>query len=299
MEVEMKFALNPLQWLATDDGWLDFQKRLPLETLLREVSRLGFTALHAEVPAGMSTADYRDTLAAAGITPASGYLSAPLDDVEEREAIVARAGALAEAHRELGLTEMFVASSMGPDAPRVAKPAVGAYADETRLGEIARTLELIGRETSKHGVTPCLHQHVGTWIETEDEYEWLLARLDPEQIALGPDTGHLSWAGIDPCELVRRHRDRVRAAHLKDIRLDVARSTRGTDATYKQVVAQGLWAEPGLGDLDLDDFLAALPDDFAGWVVIEVDKPSLATPEDSVAASARWVQSVRRATATA
>ncbi len=113
----MKFALNPLQWLATDDGWLDFQKRPPLETLLREVSRLGFNALHAEVPAGMTVTEYREALAAAGITPASGYLSAPLDNVEEREAIVARAEALAETHRELGLTEMFVASSMGPDAP--------------------------------------------------------------------------------------------------------------------------------------------------------------------------------------
>jgi inosose dehydratase len=290
----MNFALNPLQWLATDDGWLDFQKRLPLETLLREVSRLGFAALHAEVPAGMSVAAYREALAAAGIVPAPGYLSAALDNVDERGAIAARAASLAETHRELGLTEMFVAATMGPEAPRVATPAVGAFADEARLAEIARTLELVGREASKHGVTTCLHQHVGTWIETEDEYEWLLDRLDPEHIALGPDSGHLAWAGIDPCELVRRHRDRVRAAHLKDIRLDVARSTRGTDMTYKQVVARGLWAEPGLGDLDLDDFLAALPDGFAGWIVVEVDKPSLPSPEESVAASARWVASVGR-----
>jgi inosose dehydratase len=295
----MNFALNPLQWLATDDGWLDFQKRLPLETLLREVSRLGFTALHAEVPAGTSAAEYADALAAAGIAPAPGYLNAPLDNADERGAIVARAASLAKTHRELGLTEMFVAASMGPEAPRVAKPAVGAYADEARLTEIARTLELVGRETSKHGVTACLHQHVGTWIETEDEYEWLLDRLDPAQIALGPDSGHLSWAGIDPCQLVRRHGDRVRAVHLKDIRLDVARSTRGTDATYKQVVAQGLWAEPGLGDLDLDDFLASLPEGFAGWIVVEVDKPSLPTPEESVATCARWVASIGRATAPA
>ena len=295
----MNFALNPLQWLATDDGWLDFQKRLPLEKLLAEVSRLGFTALHAEVPAGMSATDYGDALAAAGITPAPGYLSAPFDDVDERDAIVARAGALAETHRELGLTEMFVAASMGPDSPRVAKPAVGAYADEARLVEIARTLELVGRETSKRGVIACLHQHVGTWIETEDEYEWLLERLDPELIALGPDCGHLAWSGVDPIELVRRHDERVRAVHLKDIRLDVARATRGTDATYKQVVAQGLWAEPGLGELDLGEFLAVLPDEFSGWVVVEVDKPSLATPEESVAASARWVESVGRAAARA
>src|SRR4051794_34100046 len=292
----MNFALNPLQWLATEDGWLDFQKRLPLETLLQEVSRLGFTALHAEVPAGMTTAEYGDALTAAGITPAPGYLSAPLDNVEEREAIVTRAGTLAEAHRELGLTEMFVATSMGPDAPRVASPAIGADGDEGRLGEIVRTLELIGRTTAAHGVTACLHQHVGTWIETEDEYEWVLSRLGPEEIALGPDSGHLAWAGVDPIEFVRRHSDRVRAAHVKDIRLDVARATRGTAATYKEVVAQGLWAEPGLGDLDLDAFLAALPADFAGWIVLEVDKPSLPTPEESVAASARWVQSLDRAT---
>lgn len=292
----MNFALNPLQWLATEDGWLDFTKRLPLDTLLHEVSRLGFTALHAEVPAGMSTAEYRAALTAAGIAPASGYLSAQLDDIEQRDAIVARAAALADTHRELGLTEMFVAASMGPDAPRVATPAVGAYADEARLAEIVRTLELIGGETAERGVTACLHQHVGTWIETEDEYEWVLARLDPDRIALGPDSGHLAWAGADPVELVRRHGDRVRAAHVKDIRFDVARATRGTDATYKQVVAQGLWAEPGLGDLDLDRFLAALPDDFAGWIVVEVDSPSLPTPEESVAASARWAQAIDRAT---
>jgi inosose dehydratase len=290
----VKFALNPLQWLATDDGWLDFQKRPPLETLLREVSRLGVTALHADVPAGTSAAEYRDALAAAGIAPAPGYLSAPLESADERDAIAARTASLAETHRELGLTELFVAASMGPEAPRVAKPAVGVQADAARLAEIARTLELVGRETSKHGVTACLHQHVGTWIETEDEYEWLLERLDPEQIALGPDSGHLSWAGIDPCELVRRHGNRVRAAHLKDVRLDVARSTRGTDATYKQVVAKGLWAEPGLGDLELDEFLASLPDGFAGWIVIEVDKPSLPTPEESVAACARWLAAVGR-----
>src|SRR5205085_1827735 len=159
----------------------------------------------------------------------------------------------------------FVATSMGPDAPRVTKPAVGAYADEARLGEIVRTLELIGAATARHGVTSCLHQHVGTWIETEEEYEWVLARVDPEQIAIGPDSGHLAWAGADPVEFVRRHADRVRAVHVKDIRLDIARSTRGTDATYKQVVAQGLWAEPGLGDLQLDELLAALPAEFAGW----------------------------------
>ena len=32
-----KFAINPLQWLATADGWLDFTAAPPLPQLLAEI----------------------------------------------------------------------------------------------------------------------------------------------------------------------------------------------------------------------------------------------------------------------
>jgi inosose dehydratase len=284
----VKFSLNPLQWLATDDGWLDFTAQLPPDKLQSEVSRLGFDSLQADVPAGADPAAYLTQMESHGLVPAPGYMSATLEKPEAREEIVARYGALAATHQALGLTEVFVACSMNPAAVRVANPAIGAEADEARLEEIALTLELVGAETSRYGVTACLHQHVGTWIESEDEVEWLLERLDPELVALGPDTGHLAWAGVDPIALVKRHGTRVRGAHVKDLKQSVAESTRGGGDNYKQVVAQGLWAEPGLGDLDFDAFFAALPQDFSGWLVIEVDKPSLPTPEESIAECARW-----------
>src|SRR5690348_17105510 len=103
----MKFALNPLQWLATDDGWLDVTKALPLPTLFNEVRRLGFSAIHADPPADMSLRDYAQALADVGLSPAPGYLSAALEDPAARPETLARAAAHADKHRQLGLTEFF------------------------------------------------------------------------------------------------------------------------------------------------------------------------------------------------
>jgi inosose dehydratase len=286
----MKVALNPLQWLATDDGWLDFNRGLPLPTLIGEVRRLGFSAIHTDPPAGMNAHQYGRALADGGLSPAPGYLSAAMEDPSVREEIAGRAAIMAEQHAQLGLTELFVACRMLPTAPRVAQPAIGVEADTQRLGEIARTLARVGEETHKRGVTICLHQHVGTWIETAAEVDWLMDRLDPELVALGPDTGHLAWAGVDPAQIVRRYGSRVKAAHIKDMRREVADRNRGSKSSYREVVAQGLWAEPGSGDIDLDSFVQALGPSFKGWLVVEVDKPSLPTPEASVEASARWAR---------
>jgi len=284
----VRISLNPLQWLATDDGWLDFTAQLPLPKLLSEVSRLGWGAVQADMPGDMTASEFLATMSAANLLPSPGYVSAPMDDPASRDEIVERCRSVAETHQALGLTELFVACRMSPTAVRVAHPAVGTEADDARLAEIARTLEQVGAQTSRYGVTAMLHQHVGTWVETGEEIEWLLERLDPDHIALGPDTGHLAWAGVDPIDLVRRHRDRVRGVHIKDVKLAVAESTRGGDDNYKQVVAKGLWAEPGYGDLDFDAFVAALPVGFDGWLVVEVDKPALATAEASIAACAQW-----------
>jgi inosose dehydratase len=179
---------------------------------------------------------------------------------------------------------------MGLDAPRVLRPAQGVDPDESRLAAIADTLTAVATATQRAGVTSCLHQHVGTWIEVEDEVEWILDRVDPDLLGLGPDTGHHAWAGTDPVAFIGRHSGRVRALHVKDARLSVADRFRNGDAGYRDVVAAGLWAEPGRGELDLRGAVDALPSDFSGWAIIEVDKPDLPTPQESARASAEWTR---------
>src|SRR5262249_24963669 len=124
----------------------------------------------------------------------------------------------------------------------------------------------------------------------EAEIEWLLARLDPSLIALGPDTGHLAWAGVDVVSFAKRHRDRIRALHVKDLRLQVADEYRGGDADYREGVRAGLWVEPGRGDLDLAGVLAALDGGRCAWGIVEVDNPDLPTPEESARAAGDWAR---------
>jgi inosose dehydratase len=289
----IQFAINPLQWLATKDGWLDFTAAPPLRQLLEEIAAAGFSAISIQPPKDGDVREYAAALKAAGVAPAPGYLSGPLEDPEAREQLVAAATRLARAHVELGLKEMFVAAGMAPDAPRVSRPACGVNQDDARLAHIAATLERIAEATSRLGVTACLHQHVGTWIEVEPEVEWLLARLDHEVLALGPDTGHLAWAGIDPKQFIARHASQVRALHVKDLRLSVASAFKGRDgARYRDVVAAGLWVEPGRGDLDLRAVFGVLPADFTGWAIIEVDMPDLPSPQASARACAEWARQV-------
>jgi inosose dehydratase len=286
----VRFAINPLQWVATADGWIDAAAAPPLQQLLTEIKKAGFTALAAAPPAHGDVAEYGSTLTAAGMTPAPGYLHGPLAEVAAREEIITRADWLAAAHAELGLTELFVASSMEMDT-RVLHPARGVGPDESRLAEIVETLTQVAQATQRHGVTSCLHQHVGTWIELEEEVEWILDRIDPDLLALGPDTGHHAWAGTDPVSFISRHASRVRGLHVKDARLTVADAFRDReDADYRDVVMAGLWVEPGRGEIDLRAAVEALPDGFAGWVILEVDRPDLPTPLESARASADWAR---------
>jgi len=283
----MNISINPLQWLATEDGWLDFANNPPLGDMLEQLSAAGFRSVHAEVPSGVSVTEYGQVLDAYGFVPAPGYFSGALEDPQARGLLIDEAGRLAAQHQQLGLTELLVGAGMHPTATRVLTPAQGAEPSAERLARIAETLEAVGAATLNYGVASCLHPHVGTWVESEAEIEWLLTRIPSDLIALGPDTGHLAWAGVDPLEFIRRHRDRVRALHVKDIRLAIANQFRDKGTSYREVVTAGLWVEPGRGDLDFRLMFEALDGSACQWAIVEVDRPDL--PIDaSLRACGEW-----------
>lgn len=284
--MRVRYAINPIQWTATADGWIDPGLQPPLEELLERIAASGFEAVHADLPSDISVDSYARLLAAAGLRPAPGYFS--LEPADGPDVYLPAADRMARGHAALGLSEIFVSVRMTPQ--RIAAPARGRASDPDRLSAIAEALEAVGRTMLGHGVTSCLHPHVGSWVEVEAEIEMIVSLTDPDVVALGPDTGHLAWAGVDPVKFVARHAGRVRALHVKDVRLDVACAPELRDADYRSVVAAGLWAEPGRGDLDLRRVTDSLGAGFDGWAVVEVDRPAAATPFESARLSAAWVR---------
>jgi inosose dehydratase len=281
-----RVGLNPLPWYLTAHGF-DPARAPDLPEILRQVRAAGFRAVHADPPPSIPVAWYRALLGDAGLDPAPGYFQAQFEDPDTADQVAEQARVTAARHAELGLDRIFIAAQFG-NRRRAAAPATGAGFDQEQFDRIVTNLTRAARAMAAEGVIPCLHQHVGTLIETASETERVLSHTDPDYLLLGPDTGHLAWAGIDPVAFISEHRDRVGAVHLKDVHLRVAADGRDQGISYSEITARHLWTEPGCGDLDLDAALAALGD-FNGWIVAETDIADKETPLRSAEVSAQWI----------
>ncbi|MPY62551.1 sugar phosphate isomerase/epimerase family protein [Streptomyces spongiae] len=286
-----KIAINPLQWIATDDGWIDPALAPPLTERLKAIREAGIRSVHAEVPADMTAAQYGQLLADHGLAPAPGYISGPLpeDETSLREHLD-KTDRISTQMAELGVPTVFVATGMNKQAPRVHRPAVGADSSPERLERVRDVFARMGETTRAGGVTAAFHPHIGTWAETEEETRFILDTVPADVLSFGPDIGHLGWAGADVIGLIRDYGERVASMHVKDYHADIAARGRAEGWTYQQTVLAGLWAEPGHASVDIPATLAALPDSFDGWLVIEVDRGAQPTPEDSVRLCGEWAQ---------
>jgi inosose dehydratase len=288
-----RVAINPLQWVATVDGWIDPSLAPPLPEQLATIRDAGIRSIHAAVPAELSAEQYGALLAEHDLLPAPGYIPILLpEDDDAAKQIRERAERVAVQHATLGLPTVFLAMGMSKDAVRVAHPAVGYDARPDRLERARDWLAEIAEVVRAAGVTAAFHPHVGTWTETEEEARFVLDTVDADLLAFGPDTGHLGWAGADVARLIGDYASRVASVHIKDYHADIAAQGRREDWDYRTTVRAGLWAEPGQASADLASILAALPETFDGWLIIEVDRGAQATPEESVRLCGAWAQTL-------
>ena len=139
-------------------------------------------------------------------------------------------------------------------------------------------LDRLAAAAAARGLTATLHPHVGTMVESGGETERVLAG---STIGLCLDTGHLLIGGGDPVRIAREHPGRIAHAHLKDVRLDVARRVQSADLSYTEGVAAGMYVPLGQGDGDIAGIVGALEDaGYAGWYVLEQDTILPGPPED-------------------
>jgi inosose dehydratase len=278
-------GINPLPWFLSPEGdWQLSPQRI--EEAAGPVHEAGFDAITIDIPADMTVVEYAALLESLVLRTAPGYFGADFHDAASLEETIERARRHAIAHRALGHEQSFIASNLSPE--RIARPAVGAEFDRARFDALIEGVSRVVDAFLAEGVTPCLHPHVGSWIETEAEVEEVLAAVP--RLSFGPDTGHLFWAGMDPVAIIERHRPRVVSVHLKDSSRADADTARERRSDYFEAASSGVWRELGEGDVDLDGVIAALGTGFAGWYIIEVDVPYLPTAAESTLHSGDWVR---------
>ncbi|MEU8813180.1 sugar phosphate isomerase/epimerase [Actinoplanes sp. NPDC048796] len=276
-----RIAANPIPYWATAG-----KTRAVLAEAFADFQDIGFTAVKADVPDDMTAGTYRDWIAGYGLQPALSLFNSPFDETVTAAGEIEKAKRFAATQVALGLDRTMVSSMSRPE--RLAHPAAGAGFDEARL---TRAIDMCGevcRALAAEGLRPLHHSHVGGIFETEHDITRLLDELGPGVIGFGPDTGHLRWAGIDPAPFISRYADRLGGIHIKDCFPDLLGDrTR----SYREATAsKRLWAEPGLGVVDFDAVLDAIPPAYDGDYMIEVDEPSVDSRRESHRMSFTWAR---------
>ncbi|GAT75012.1 sugar phosphate isomerase/epimerase family protein [Microbacterium hydrocarbonoxydans] len=304
------FSLNTLQWITVglgdasgepgEVGWeFDLSTFLPKQpVILGQVKEAGFSSVMLEVLPTQTLQSYARVVADSGLRLSPGYVHIGLpedfgrDHSGDAEAHFRWFDAIrrrAEETTFMGLDRVFLAADMAPGRPRIdVAAAVGHEADRARLDRVANIIGETAEVLKAEGVTPALHNHVGTWIETEEEYDYVLDAVPASLLAAGPDIGHLAWTGADVVGWIAGHAERISDLHVKDMDLSIAAATRAARTPYFDVMARRFFLEPGLGDVPIAEALAGLPEGFSGDVIIEVDKPSM-EPFASAKTSWAWI----------
>ena len=112
-----------------------------------------------------------------------------------------------------------------------------------KLGKIAK---------EEYGISLTFHHHMGTVVQTEEEIDRFMAEVDPELVYLLFDSGHCSFAGIDPVKVLKKYIDRIRHIHLKDLRTDVVNQSKKEGWSFLKGVRKGTFTVPGDGDVDFE-----------------------------------------------
>jgi sugar phosphate isomerase/epimerase len=235
-----------------------------LDRILDTVSEAGFRNVETVGSHLDDAATVRAKLDARGLTASSSHVS--LAALRERPDTVV------EACRTLGFTHLFM-PAVPPEQRDMA--AEGWRSLGSELGALAERLR-------EHGIRFGYHNH--HWELKPKEggktaLELIFEAAEGTPLTWQVDVAWLVRGGASPKAWMERYRDRITAAHVKDI------------APEGQSEDQDGWADVGSGVLDWRDLWRSCRAFGAQWMVVEHDKP--ANPAETARASFAFLRNIK------
>jgi inosose dehydratase len=137
----------------------------------------------------------------------SGYCTVNLTDPAQRR------DEMAKAVKWCGLIKKYQGRIfvVGPNSVKR-----DTYDFAANKANILSTLNELAKTVQDQGLTPVLHQHTGTCIESRDETYAVLDAVDTQHLKFGPDVGQLTKGGQDAVKVVKDYLPLVQHMHLKD-----------------------------------------------------------------------------------
>jgi inosose dehydratase len=131
----------------------------------------------------------------------------------------------------------------------------------------------------EYDIIPCLHPHYNTTVMYESEIDFILQNTDPEMVAFGPDTAHMTAGQCDVVKMIKKYADRVKFTHLKDITnggVEAAGMQAGVEVyTNFRELGEGIVVFPAIFKI-LDDA------GYDGHLTAELDRSRFGNKESAI-----------------
>lgn len=275
-KTKVKLAIAPIGW--TNDDMPDLGSENTFEQCISEMALAGYKGCEVGNKYPEDAKKLKHALDLRGLTICNQWfstflISKPFEETAEPFAekldFLYEMGA-----RVIGVSEQSH-SIQGTQLPVFEKKYV-MNDEEWEL--LCTGLDKLGEIAESRGMKLTFHHHMGTVVQTEEEIDRMMSNT--KHVNLLFDSGHLSYCGVDPLKVLKKHVNRVAHVHLKDIRPAMVEKVKEEHLSFLQGVRMGTFTVPGDGSIDFAPLFDELEKaGYEGWMVVEAEQdPAIANP---------------------
>ncbi|KVQ89802.1 myo-inosose-2 dehydratase [Burkholderia ubonensis] len=273
---EFRIGINPLSWMNDDLPSLGGET--PLAVALAEGRDIGYEGFELGNKFPREPQALKALLGEYDLSLVSGWYSGRLAQRSVDDEIAAVAPHL-DLLAQNGATVMVygeVADTIqGAPVPLYQRPR---FTTDAQWDGYAERLDAFARYTLSRGVRVAYHHHMGAYVETPADVDRLMAATS-DAVGLLFDAGHITFAGGNPAEVLKRHIARVCHVHCKDVRPAVIRLARNRNWSFLDAVINGAFTVPGDGAIDFATLIDLLKrHGYRGWLVVEAEQDPVVAP---------------------
>ena len=277
---KVKLGIAPIAW--TNDDMPDLGKENTFEQCVSEMALVGFTGSEVGNKYPKDAEVLKKALELRGVEICNQWFSSflitkPFEEVEKEfraqltflKAMGAKViGASEQSHSVQGQMDTPV---FGHKYEMNDEEWDTFCTGMNKLGKIAK---------EEYGIALTFHHHMGTVVQSLAEVDRMMENTDPEYVSLLFDTGHFTYCGEDPLEVVKKYVHRIKHVHLKDIRPEVVEQVKKENMSFLAGVRAGAFTIPGDGCINYDPIFKVLEDaGYEGYMVVEAEQdPAKANP---------------------
>ncbi len=277
---KVKLGIAPIAW--TNDDMPDLGKENTFEQCVSEMALAGFTGSEVGNKYPKDPEVLKKALELRGVEICNQWFSSflitkPFEEVE-KEFRAQLAFLKAMGAKVIGASEQSYSVQGQLDTPIFGhKYEMNDQEWDTfctgmnKLGKIAK---------EEYGIALTFHHHMGTVVQSLAEVDRMMENTDPEYVSLLFDTGHFTYCGEDPLEVVKKYVHRIKHVHLKDIRPVVVEQVKKENMSFLAGVRAGAFTIPGDGCINYDPIFKVLEEaGYEGYMVVEAEQdPAKANP---------------------